>query len=59
MRRGLGPVAAQLPVGVDFIGRPFGEPMLLRMAAAYEAATRHRRPPPDFGQSRDDQAAPA
>ena len=45
----IGPVASQLPVGVDFIGRPFGEPMLLRIAAAYEAATRHRRPPPDFG----------
>jgi Asp-tRNA(Asn)/Glu-tRNA(Gln) amidotransferase A subunit family amidase len=45
----VGPVAAQWPVGVDFIGRPFGEPMLLRIAAAYEAASRHRRPPADFG----------
>ena len=45
----VGPIAAQLPVGVDFIGRPFDEPMLFRIASAYEAATKHRRPPPDFG----------
>jgi amidase len=44
-----GPIAARLPVGVDFIGRPFDEPLLFRIAAAYEAATRHRMPPPDFG----------
>ena len=43
------PVRAALPVGVDFIARPFAEPVLLRIAAAYEAATQHRRPPPDFG----------
>ena len=45
----IGPVAAQLPVGVDFIARPFGEPLLFRIAAAYEAATKHRRPPDGFG----------
>jgi Asp-tRNA(Asn)/Glu-tRNA(Gln) amidotransferase A subunit family amidase len=44
-----GPIAAALPVGVDFIARPFDEAMLFRVAGAYEAATRHRRPPPDFG----------
>jgi Asp-tRNA(Asn)/Glu-tRNA(Gln) amidotransferase A subunit family amidase len=44
-----GPVAAQIPVGVDFIGRPFDEPVLLRIASAYEAATRNRRPPSEFG----------
>ena len=44
-----GPVPAQLPVGIDFLGMPFGEPMLLRIAAAYEARTKHRRPPADFG----------
>jgi Asp-tRNA(Asn)/Glu-tRNA(Gln) amidotransferase A subunit family amidase len=43
-----GPVAAQLPVGVDFLARPFQEALLVRIAAAYEAATRHRRPPADF-----------
>ena len=45
----IGPVEAKLPVGIDFIARPFGEPMLFRIASAFEAATRHRRPPPDFG----------
>jgi Asp-tRNA(Asn)/Glu-tRNA(Gln) amidotransferase A subunit family amidase len=45
----VGPVAAALPVGVDFIARPFDEPMLFRIASAYEAATKHRRPPADFG----------
>jgi len=45
----LGPVAAKLPVGIDFLGRPFSEPTLLRIASAYAAATKHRTPPPDFG----------
>ncbi len=45
----VGPVPAAIPVGVDFIARPFDEPLLFRIASAYEAATHHRRPPPDFG----------
>jgi amidase len=45
----VGPVPAKVPVGVDFLGRPFGEPTILKIAAAYEQATHHRRPPPDFG----------
>lgn len=44
-----GPIQAGLPVGVDFIARPFDEGTLFRIASAFEAATRHRRPPPDFG----------
>ncbi len=43
------PVPAKLPVAVMFIGKPFGEPTLIRIAAAYENATHHRIPPPDFG----------
>ena len=45
----VGPVAAKLPVGIDFLARPFGEPTLFRIASAYAAATQHRMPPPDFG----------
>ena len=43
------PVPARLPVGIMFFGRPFSEPTLLRIASAYEATTKHRIPPPDFG----------
>lgn len=45
----VGPVKAKLPVGIDFMGRPFSEPLLLKIAYAYEAATRHRAQPEDFG----------
>src|SRR6185436_18515725 len=44
----VGPVSVALPVGVDFIARPFDEPLLFRIASAYEASTHHRRPPADF-----------
>ncbi|MEA2640911.1 MAG: amidase [Chloroflexota bacterium] len=42
------PKAVALPVSIDFLGRPFSEPTLLRIAAAFEAATHHRRPPAAF-----------
>jgi len=45
----VGPVPAELPIGVDIVARPFDEPTLLRIAAAFEAATKHRRPPKGFG----------
>ena len=44
-----GPVPAKLPLGIMFWGRPFSEPTLLKIASAYEAGTKHRVPPPDFG----------
>jgi amidase len=34
-----------LPVGVSFIGRPWSEATLIRLAYAYEQATKHRKPP--------------
>ena len=34
-----------LPVGLTFIGKPWGEGALIRLAYAFEQATRHRRPP--------------
>lgn len=45
----IGPIPAALPVGISFLGKPFDEPTLLRIASAYEAATRHRTPPSGFG----------
>jgi amidase len=44
----VGPVAARLPVGVDFAARPFAEPTLIRIAAAFEKVAKHREPPPEF-----------
>jgi len=43
-----------LPIGISFFGRPYTEPVLIRIAYAYEQATRHRRPPtfiPTLGES--------
>lgn len=34
-----------LPVGISFMGRAWSEPTLLRIAFAFEQATKHRRPP--------------
>lgn len=34
-----------LPVGFSFFGRAWSEPVLLRLAFAYEQATKHRKPP--------------
>jgi Asp-tRNA(Asn)/Glu-tRNA(Gln) amidotransferase A subunit family amidase len=45
----VGPVPAKVPVGVTFYARPFDEPMLFRIASAYERATKHRVPPEAFG----------
>jgi amidase len=36
---------AGMPVGLSFFGRAWSEPVLLRLAFAYEQATRHRTPP--------------
>jgi len=44
-----GPKPDQVPVAVEFLGRPFDEATLLEIASAYEAGTRHRRPPKAFG----------
>jgi amidase len=34
-----------LPVGLSFFGRAWSEPTLIKIAYAYEQATKHRRPP--------------
>jgi len=45
-------LAIPLPVGISFWAGPGDEPIVLRVAAAYEAATRHRKAPPAFGSVR-------
>jgi hypothetical protein len=44
-----GPKPDQLPVAMEFLVRPFDEALLFEMASAYEAGTKHRRPPKGFG----------
>ena len=34
-----------LPIGISFFGRAWSEPTLIKLAYAYEQATKHRRPP--------------
>jgi amidase len=37
----------KLPVGITFLGRPYAEPTLIKLAYAYEQSTHHRKPPPN------------
>ena len=41
----MGYVGHELPVGLQFTGRAFAEPVLIRLAHAYEQLTGHRRAP--------------
>ena len=43
-----GPKQVQLPVGLEFLGRPFEEAKLFEIASAYEKVKQHRRPPAGF-----------
>jgi Asp-tRNA(Asn)/Glu-tRNA(Gln) amidotransferase A subunit family amidase len=38
-----------MPISLMVWGGPGNEPALISVASAYEAATHHRKPPPDFG----------
>jgi amidase len=43
-----------LPVGITFLGRPYAEPVLIKLAYGYEQATHYRKPPsttPEIRQS--------
>lgn len=42
----MGFVDENLPIGFQFLGRPWTEGQLIRFAYAYEQITHHRRPPP-------------
>ena len=35
----------ELPIGISFFGRAWSEPTLIKLAYAFEQATKHRRPP--------------
>jgi amidase len=41
----MGFTADGIPAGLAFLGLPFTEPALIKIAYGYEQATRHRRPP--------------
>jgi amidase len=42
-------LATALPISMMFWAGPGDEPKVLKVASAYEAATHHRVPPPEFG----------
>lgn len=39
----------RLPAGLQIVGRPYAEGLLIELAYAYEQKTRHRRAPDEFG----------
>jgi amidase len=43
----MGFVQGMLPAGLQLLGRSWSEPTLIKLAYAYEQATKHRRPPPN------------
>jgi hypothetical protein len=53
-----GPKKVTLPVALEFLVRPFDEPTLFEIAAAFESITHHRRPPPAFGALQDKASTP-
>src|SRR5882762_9621996 len=38
--------ATGVPVGIEFLGRPWSEKVLIEIVYGYEQASKHRRPPP-------------
>ena len=44
----MGYTPGMLPAGLQILGRPFAEGLLIRLAFAYEQGTQHRRPPSGF-----------
>lgn len=38
--------AFEVPIGISFVGKPWAEGPLIRMASAFEHASKHRRRPP-------------
>jgi Asp-tRNA(Asn)/Glu-tRNA(Gln) amidotransferase A subunit family amidase len=44
----MGSTYGNLPAGLQILGPPYAEGLLIELAYAYEQATRHRRPPDEF-----------
>ncbi len=44
----MGYTRGTLPAGLQILGRPYAEGLLIKFAYAYEQATKHRRPPERF-----------
>ena len=45
----MGFTSGNLPAGLQFLGRMFDEPRLIRLTYSYEQGTMHRQPPTEFG----------
>jgi amidase len=43
----MGYISGNLPAGIQFLGRMYDEPTLIKLAYAYEQSTQHRKPPVD------------
>jgi len=41
----MGFMEGNLPTGIEFLGRMYSEPTLIKLAYAYEQGTKHRKPP--------------
>jgi Asp-tRNA(Asn)/Glu-tRNA(Gln) amidotransferase A subunit family amidase len=46
----MGATPNNLPAGLQIVGKLFEEPVIIRIAYAYEQATQHRKPPPGFSE---------
>lgn len=49
----MGWTSNNLPAGLQIVGRMFSEPVIIKIAYAYEQATRHRKPPDKFPPLKD------
>lgn len=41
----MGQTSEGIPLALEFLGRPYAEPTLIRLASGFEAQTHHRKPP--------------
>jgi Asp-tRNA(Asn)/Glu-tRNA(Gln) amidotransferase A subunit family amidase len=46
----MGYSSGNLPAGIQFLGRMFDEPTLIKLIYGYEQATLHRKKPEGFGE---------